>query len=154
MPLDPLLLFSLLILLTGSDFIFHLVPGNAYLVRIFSARFVPFFFVVMLCRCCSCKLRNICSTVFCSFFRSFFRSFFFCAAVPYFMYVHNSSSYYNGGPYSIQGRTYGTHKNLYNSLFFPTIFGPIYYGPCNSVLRAGIFYNTGTLFCTVDYCIY
>ena len=26
-------------------------------------------------------------------------------------------------------RTYGTHKNLYISLFLSTIFGPIYYGP-------------------------
>ena len=26
-------------------------------------------------------------------------------------------------------RTYGTYKKLYNSLFSPTLFGPIYYGP-------------------------
>ena len=26
-------------------------------------------------------------------------------------------------------KTYGTHKNLYVSLFLLTIFGPIYYGP-------------------------
>ena len=30
---------------------------------------------------------------------------------------------------TIVNRTYGTHKNLYISLFFPTIFGPINYGP-------------------------
>ena len=31
----------------------------------------------------------------------------------------------------IVNRTYGTHKNLpiYISLFLPTVFGPIYYGP-------------------------
>ena len=29
----------------------------------------------------------------------------------------------------IVNRTYGTHKNLHISLFFPTIFGHIYYGP-------------------------
>ena len=33
----------------------------------------------------------------------------------------------NGG--HILNRTYGTHKNLYISLFLPTKFGPIYYGP-------------------------
>ena len=26
-------------------------------------------------------------------------------------------------------RTYGTYKKLYMSLFLPTIFDPIYYGP-------------------------
>ena len=30
---------------------------------------------------------------------------------------------------AILKRTYGTYKNLYISLFFLTIFGPIYYGP-------------------------
>ena len=30
---------------------------------------------------------------------------------------------------TILNRTYGTHKNLYKSLFLLTIFGPIYYGP-------------------------
>ena len=30
---------------------------------------------------------------------------------------------------TIVNRTYGTHKNLYNSLFLLTKFGPIYYGP-------------------------
>ena len=30
---------------------------------------------------------------------------------------------------TIVNRTYGTHKNLHISLFFQTIFGPIYYGP-------------------------
>ena len=30
---------------------------------------------------------------------------------------------------AILNRTYGTHKNLYISLFCLTIFGPIYYGP-------------------------
>ena len=29
----------------------------------------------------------------------------------------------------IVNRTYGTHKNLYISVFLLTIFGPIYYGP-------------------------
>ena len=29
----------------------------------------------------------------------------------------------------IVNRTYGTLKNLYIYLFFPTIFGPVYYGP-------------------------
>ena len=29
----------------------------------------------------------------------------------------------------VLNRTYGTHKELYVSLFLPTIFGPIYYGP-------------------------
>ena len=30
---------------------------------------------------------------------------------------------------AIVNRTYGTHKNLYTSLFLLPIFGPIYYGP-------------------------
>ena len=30
---------------------------------------------------------------------------------------------------AILNRTYGTPKNLHISLFLPTIFGPIYYGP-------------------------
>ena len=30
---------------------------------------------------------------------------------------------------TILNRTYGTDKKLYISLFLPTIFGPIYYGP-------------------------
>ena len=30
---------------------------------------------------------------------------------------------------TIVNRTYDTHENLYISLFLPTIFGPIYYGP-------------------------
>ena len=30
---------------------------------------------------------------------------------------------------TILNRTYGTHKKLYTSLFLPTIFGSIYYGP-------------------------
>ena len=34
-----------------------------------------------------------------------------------------------GGHSKYQGRTYRTHKNLYNYLFLLTIFGPIYYGP-------------------------
>ena len=29
----------------------------------------------------------------------------------------------------IVNRTYGTHKNPYTSVFLPTIFGPINYGP-------------------------
>ena len=37
--------------------------------------------------------------------------------------------YYYGGPYQIPGRTYGTHENLYISIFLLTIFGYIYYGP-------------------------
>ena len=30
---------------------------------------------------------------------------------------------------TILNRTYGTHKNLYISIFLRTVFGPIYYGP-------------------------
>ena len=30
---------------------------------------------------------------------------------------------------TILNRTHGIHQNLYISLFLPTIFGPIYYGP-------------------------
>ena len=30
---------------------------------------------------------------------------------------------------TIENRTYGTHKNLYISLFLRTIFGPVYYDP-------------------------
>ena len=33
------------------------------------------------------------------------------------------------GTYTILNRIHGTHKNLYTSLFFLTMFGPIYYGP-------------------------
>ena len=33
------------------------------------------------------------------------------------------------GTLLIVNRTYGTHKNLDIHVFFPTIFGPIYYGP-------------------------
>ena len=32
-------------------------------------------------------------------------------------------------PGTIVNKTYGTHKNLYVSLFLPTIFGPVNYGP-------------------------
>ena len=34
-----------------------------------------------------------------------------------------------GGHIKYPGRTYGTHKNVYISLFRVTIFGPICYGP-------------------------
>ena len=34
---------------------------------------------------------------------------------------------------TIVSRIYGAHDNLYISLFFPTIFGPTYYGPPQSV---------------------
>ena len=36
-------------------------------------------------------------------------------------------AYYLRG--AIANTTYGTNNNLYISLFLPTIFGPIYYGP-------------------------
>ena len=35
---------------------------------------------------------------------------------------------------TILNRTYGEHKNLYVSLFVPTMFGPIYYGPPRYIL--------------------
>ena len=36
---------------------------------------------------------------------------------------------------TIVNRTYGTHKNLYIYPFLLTIFGPINYGPRNSIMR-------------------
>ena len=42
-------------------------------------------------------------------------------------------------PGTILNRAYGTHKNLYISGVFVTIFGPIYYAPPPVIIRTKIF---------------
>ena len=49
------------------------------------------------------------------------------ASEHYHMLGNNSKHHYLRG--TLVNRTYGGHKNLYNLLFLPTIFGPIYYSP-------------------------
>ena len=45
-----------------------------------------------------------------------------------FIHKVQATRLFTGG-HTVENRTYGTYKNLYISLFLPTIFGPNYYDP-------------------------